>query len=329
MFPDIPLTDLHRHLDGNIRPQTIWELAKKNHISIAATSLDALVADCQIQDKTPDLLSFLTKLDYGVSVLKHYEDCFRIAKENVIDAKKEGLHYAELRFSPYYMAQSHNLHIEGVVEAVIAGTKAGQQETGLTVNLIGILSRTYGVAQCQRELDGLLRYRDDIIGLDLAGDEKHFPARDFVRHFEQAKAVNWNVTVHAGEAAGPESIWDAINLLGAQRIGHGIAAVQDPELLEALCEREIGLEVCLTSNYHTTTVSDLAQHPLARFIDAGVSVSLNTDDPGVSANTIHDEYAIAQHTLGLTQKQLMQIQRNGLTQAFVSQAERQAIINAI
>ena len=165
-----PLTDLHRHLDGNIRLSTIWQLAQEHSIVLPADSLEKLKKKVQIQLKTTDLLAFLEKMELGVSVLASEQACFRIAYENIEDAKLAGLDYVELRFSPVFMAQAHNLQIDQVVDAVIAGCKAGTKQYGVPVNLIGILSRSYGEATCHQELQALLRAKDDIVALDLAGD---------------------------------------------------------------------------------------------------------------------------------------------------------------
>ena len=179
------------------------------------------------------------------------------------------------------MAMTHQLPVAGVVEAVIAGVREGCRDFGVEARLIGIMSRTFGEAACEEELDALLAHRDGITALDLAGDELGFPGALFMDHFRRARDAGWRITVHAGEAAGPESIWQAIRELGAERIGHGVKAVQDPKLMDFLAAERIGIESCLTSNIQTSTVSSLAQHPLKTFLDHGVLACINTDDPAV------------------------------------------------
>jgi adenosine deaminase len=323
----IPKVDLHRHLDGNIRNQTIWELAHIHGLALPATSVEALASYTQIQDKTSDLLAFLHKLDWGISVLADLDACYRIAYENMLDAAAEGLDYVELRFSPYYMAQAHKLSVPEVVAAVIQGCQDGAKQTGVEVNLIGILSRTFGTAACDEELNGLLQHKDHIRALDLAGDELGFPAPLFVDHFKQARDAGWKITVHAGEADGPQSIWNAINLLGATRIGHGVAAKDDEALMAYLAKHHIGIESCPTSNYQTATVADTANHPLKLFLERGIEVTLNTDDPGVSAITLEDEYRVARNDIKLNETQLKTVQENGVRQAFLSEAAKQALFN--
>ena len=323
--PQLPLVDIHRHLDGNIRPETIWDLATRHNIALPAKDLDELRPLCQIQDKTADLLAFLSRLDYGISVLADTDACYRIAYENMQDAKRAGLDYVELRFSPFYMAQSHQLNVADVVEATIAGCTDGSRDFAIKHNLIGILSRTFGTDACTLELNGLLAHKDHITALDLAGDELGYPAPLFTEHFKQARDAGWQITVHAGEADGPQSIWNAIELLGASRIGHCVAAKDDDKLLEYLVEHNIGVESCPTSNYQTAIVVDTANHPIKAFLEAGVEVTLNTDDPGVSAIDIGDEYQVAKDVIQLSDEQLRQIQINGVNQSFISDTEKQQL----
>ncbi|MFQ3249723.1 MAG: adenosine deaminase [Glaciecola sp.] len=312
----LPLVDLHRHLDGNIPPRLIWQLAIENDITLPVGSESELAELVLIKDKTSDLMAFINKLDFGVSVLASPETCYQVAYENVKMAKQEGLAYTELRFSPYYMARSFKLPLNAVVEAVVEGVNAGNNDFKTQYQLIGILSRTYGVDACKKELDAILTHADKIIGLDLAGDELNFPPHLFVEHFKKARDSGLQITVHAGEAAGPQSVWDAINLLGANRIGHGVAVSQDPQLMEYMRHNNIGIESCLTSNYQTGTWLDTANHPIKTFLEKGLSVSLNTDDPGISNIDIQHEYYVAGSVVNLTEQDLEQIQRNALNQRF-------------
>ncbi len=323
--PRLPLTDIHRHLDGNIRAQTILELSREFNLSLPATTLEALRPHVQVMETQPDLVSFLQKLDWGVKVLASLDACRRVAKENVEDAVRAGLHYVELRFSPGYMAMSHQLPLAGVVEAVIDGIRAGCQQQNIVVRLTGIMSRTFGDTACQRELDSLLLHRDSITAIDLAGDERGFPGNNFIAHFRRARDAGFRITVHAGEAAGADSIWQAIRELGAERIGHGVNAITDPALMDFLAAEQIGIESCLTSNLQTSTVAALAHHPLARFLDHGILATINTDDPAVQGIEIEHEYHVAAPQAGLTAEQARTAQKNGLTIAFLSEEEKRQI----
>ncbi|WP_107851038.1 adenosine deaminase [Oceanimonas marisflavi] len=326
--PSLPLLDLHRHLDGNIRPATILELGRAFGLSLPADTLSELLPHVRVQGNTPDLLSFLAKLDWGVKVLGNYDACRRVAYENVEDLCNEGIDYAELRFSPGYMAMNHGLEAEGVVEAVIDGIAAGSRDFGVPMKLIGIMSRTFGEAACERELNACLAHANKLVAMDLAGDEAGFPGELFTGHFRRVREAGLQVTVHAGEAAGSASVWQAVRELGAGRIGHGVRAVEDEALLDYLAEQGIGIESCLTSNLQTSTVTDLTHHPVHRFLQKGIPVCLNTDDPAVEGIELRHEYTTAAEAAGLTPQQTYRCQENALNMAFISPEERASLLLA-
>jgi adenosine deaminase len=188
--------------------------------------------------------------------------------------------------------------------------------------LIGIMSRTFGPEACRAELEALLAHRDAIRALDLAGDEARWPGQLFHSHFQRGRDAGWQVTVHAGEAGGAENVRYAVEELGATRIGHGIRAAGDPELLRMLADRGIGLEINLTSNLQTATVPSLAAHPMRQFLDLGVRASLNTDDPVISGIDLDYEFAVAAPAAGLTPAHVRQARENALATAYISASER-------
>lgn len=318
----LPLTDLHRHLDGNIRLSTIINLARQHNLPLPAYEPETLRPHVQVMSNEPDLVQFLAKLDWGVSVLADLDACHRVAAENVQDVIDAGIDYAELRFSPYYMAMKHKLPVEGVVEAVLDGVKSVAGNGAVRINMIGILSRTFGTDACHAELNALLAHRERIVALDIAGDESGYPGDLFTDHFRKARDAGWAITAHAGEAAGAASIWQAIRNLGAQRIGHGVMAIEDPALMDYLAEHRIGMESCLTSNTQTSTVASLAAHPLKQFLAHGIPATINTDDPAVEGIEIAYEYNVAAPAAGLTRAEIEQAQINGLDIAFLSEQEK-------
>jgi adenosine deaminase len=323
----IPLVELHRHLDGNVRLETILDLGLKHNLPLPAWDIEGLRPYVQVTDPQPGVMAFIAKFKWLVGVMVDYEAVHRIACENVEDAFKDGIDYIELRFSPWFMAEAHGLDPAGVVEAVVAGVAAGQHELGVKVNLIGILSRTYGPDIAMQELQALLSQRQAITALDLAGDEAHFPADWFREHFRRARQAGWRITVHAGETCGSKSIWEALLGLGAGRIGHALSAVKDPVLMDYLAEHQIGLESCLTSNVQTSCVADYPLHPLCKFLEAGIPATISTDDPGISAIDLPHEYNVAAPKAGLTPEQIRLVQRNALEVAFLSAEEKQALVN--
>jgi adenosine deaminase len=323
--PSLPLAELHRHLDGSIRLETILDLGLQHNLPLPARDLEGLRPHVQVTGPQPGVMAFIAKFRWPMAILVDYEAVRRIAYESVEDVKNEGLDYVELRFSPWFMAEVNNLDPVSVVESVVDGVTAGGRDFGVRVHLIGILSRTYGPDTAKMELEALLSQRDHIAALDLAGDEAHFPAEWFSAHFHRARDAGWHITVHAGESAGPESIWQAIRTLGAERIGHALRAVEDPALLDYLAEHKIGVESCLTSNVQTSCVPDYASHPLKTFLEHGIRATINTDDPGISGITLPYEYEVAASKAGLTREQIRQAQVNALDAAFLDDGEKQAL----
>ncbi len=324
----LPRIDLHRHLDGNVRLTTILELGEQHGIALPATCVEDLRPHVQVDGVMPDLVAWLNKLHWMTTVLADLDACRRVARENVEDARRDGLDYVELRFSPSFMAQPNGLDPASVVEAVIAGVDEGRAATGLRVKLIGILSRTFGPEACTIELEALLAHREHITALDLAGDEIAWPARCFSEHFRRGHDAGWAVTVHAGEAGDAASVWSALRDLGADRIGHGTHAIDDPALLDYLARRRIGLEVALTSNVQTNTVASYAAHPMKRFLEHGVLATLNSDDPTISGIDWTHEFDRAAPAAGLDDDDVAQALRNALEVAFLSDAERAEVTAA-
>ncbi len=317
-----PLIDLHRHLDGSVRLETILELGRQHDIPLPGTTLEELRPHVVITTPQPGLIEFLAKFRWMTGVLADYDACRRVARENVEDAKNEGIRYVELRFSPCFMADAHNLDPSRVTAAVIEGVHEGAVATGVRVNLIGILTRTYGPVRARRELRALLDHRAGITALDLAGDEGNWPAELFIDHFREGRDAGWEITVHAGEAAGASSIVTAIEKLGATRIGHAVRAVEDPAVMDLLRERRIGIEANLTSNVQTSTVPDYPSHPLRQFLEAGLAASINTDDPGISGIDLPHELDVAAPAAGLSEAQIVQALENAWETAFLDPEEK-------
>jgi len=327
IHPDLPLIDLHRHLDGNVRLSTILELGQQSGITLPADTVEGLRPFIQVTEPLGDISEYFQKFDWMTSVMVDYDACQRIAFENVVDAQAEGIDYIELRFSPVFMAEPHALDPVGVVEAVVDGIQKGREACpGIKVNLLGILSRTYGVETAYHELAALLAFRDTIAGLDLAGDEVNFPADLFLDHFKQARDAGWGLTVHAGESVGPESVWHAIQNLGATRIGHAVTILEDSALIAYMQENRIGIEANLTSNVHTNTVPSYAAHPLKQQLDLGLLATINTDDPGISPVTLRDEFEVAAQAAGLTAEDTRKAQQNALEIAFLTDSEKQRLL---
>jgi len=318
----LPLIDLHRHLDGSVRLETVIDLADRHGLALPARTVAGLAPHVRIDGNAPGVMEFIARFRWLLEVMVDADACRRIAYENVEDARREGLDYLELRFSPWFMAERHALDPAAVVEAVADGVAAGRRDFGVGVGLIGILSRTYGPEIARRELDALLTRRDAFVALDLAGDEARFPAPQFTEHFRRARDAGWRITVHAGEAAGPGSVWSSIRDLGATRIGHAVRAIEDPALVDHMRDHAIGVEANLTSNVQTSAVPSFAAHPLRRYLDAGVPANINTDDPAISGIDLAHEFEVAAPAAGLGPAHARRAQECALQMAFLSDAAR-------
>ncbi len=323
---DLPLIDLHRHLDGSIRLETILDVGRQYNLPLPAWEVETLRPFVQVTDPQPGVMAFIEKFRWMVGILVDYDVCRRVAYENVVDAQAEGIDYVELRFSPWFMAEPFHLYPAGVVEAVVDGVENAVHQTGMGVQIIGILSRTYGPDNAGEELEALLSQRDHIVALDLAGDEANFPGDLFIKHLHIAGENGWKITVHAGESAGAGSVWQALLGLGAARIGHAVHAVEDPALMDYLAEHKIGIECNLTSNVQTSTVKDYPSHPIKRFLEHDILATINTDDPGISGIDLAYEYQVAAPAVGLSQSQIRQAQINALQVSFLSSEGKEALI---
>ena len=279
-----PLVDLHRHLEGSIRPATSVEFAAR------AGSYELPRAALVAAEREEGLLPYLAKIENATALVRTLEDWRRVTAEAVADAASDGLSAVELRFSPQFIAGVTGLDADDVIEAV-SDAAAG---TGLPieVGLIGIIVRDEGPDSAVDQARRLLRHQRKLAGVDLAGDEAGYPAALFAPAFRLAHENGLPVTVHAGEAAGPRSVWDALDL-GPRRIGHGVRSAEDPRLMAHLAAAGVTLEVAITSNVQTGAARSRAEHQLATLVAAGVRVALCTDNPAVSDTRLTREYQIA------------------------------------
>ncbi len=324
---DLPLVDLHRHLDGNVRLETVLELGRAHGIALPADSVEGLRPYGQVQGVTPSLMDFIAKFELLKLIFIDDDAIARVAEENIEDAAREGIDYVELRCSPAFMGERYGLPPRQVLAAVCRGVRAGMRRYPVKAQVIGIMSRHLGEELCWQELEAAIALQSEgVVAIDLAGDEANFPGSRFVRHFERARDAGLRITVHAGEAAGPHSVRQAIEELGAERLGHAVHAIADETVLQLIAERNVAIESCPTSNVQTSTVSGYAAHPLPQFLRRGLCVTLGSDDPGISGIDLPYEYRVARDELGLNAAELRQLQLNGVRAAFLSEDEQAALL---
>jgi len=322
-----PLVELHRHLDGNVRVETVLDLCRQHGLELPAWTVEELRPHVQILEREPSLVHFIAKFELLRRAMVDYGAVRRIVRENLEDAAREGIDYIELRFSPYFMGETHGLDPFGVVDAVCDALEEGRGTVPVRAKLIGIIARNYGPEIGRVELAAAIRGRErGIVALDLAGDEAGYPGELFVRHFQEAREAGLHTIAHAGEAAGAESVRQAVLGLRAERIGHGIRAIEDPAVLDLLVERRIPLEVCPTSNLHTSTVRDYRSHPLPALLRRGIRCTLNTDDPSISGLDLAHEYRVASEDLGLSEAEIRRMQETAVEAAFLTPEERAGLL---
>ncbi len=318
MDKNLPMIDLHRHLEGAVQLETVIEISRQHQLPLPAWTVEGLQPHVWIQKPTSDILLLLPKFDILRQVFVNDTICRQVTMECLQDAEDEGLDYLELRFSPLFMAELHKLDPFSVTAAVCEGWQEFSKNSKMKSSLLVILSRTYGAEACSVELECGLRYRDSgISGIDLAGDEARHPASEFKDLFDKARDAGLKITAHAGEFAGPDSVRETIDTLSPDRIGHGVHAIDDPRLLDMLARKEIAIECCPTSNVLTTAVTRMKDHPLPVFLRHGILATINTDDPSLMGNlTLQDEYQNARDIIGCTIEEVEQARLNAALSAF-------------
>ncbi|MDR7304003.1 adenosine deaminase [Haloactinomyces albus] len=283
----VPRYDLHCHLDGSVRPSTIDDLAREQGIALTAPVEHLVTApvDCG------SLTRFLPYFDLPLQVLQTPEALRRAARELVEDFHTDGVVYGEVRFAPQLHGE-RGMTQDEAVSSVAEGLAAGRDATEVATGLLLCCLRHQTPQESLAVAETALRHQNAVAGLDLAGDEQCYPATPHRGAFELAHAAGLACTVHAGEAAGPASMWEAIDVLGARRIGHGVRCVSDRALLDRLRREGIALEMCPTSNVQTGAVAGLLEHPAAGLLGEGLPVTINTDARTTSATTLGHEFSM-------------------------------------
>ena len=323
----LPKIDLHRHLEGSLRLETLLEIARNYKLEVPKTNLDALRPFVQVTNDPATHEAFLGKFE----VLRHFyrspELIHRLVYEAVADAAEDNVKYLELRFSPQALTRVRGFSLADAADWVIASVAQAEEDFDIQVGLIVTLVRHDPVAQAQQVAEiAFERFGKGIVGLDLAGDEVKFPSRPFTPLFKEAKQVGLGITVHAGEWASAFGVQEAILELFADRIGHGVRTLENSEILQLVREREIAFEVCLTSNLQTGVVYQMDHHPLVDMLDVGLLGTINTDDPSISNSTLTDEYTIAMNRLKIGYPALRQTILTAANSAFLPKAQRQALV---
>ena len=323
----LPKAELHIHLDGSLRPETMIDLARIAKVELPFRDPDQIRRHMLVDDAR-DLEEFLKRFDLTVALLQTPEAIERVAYEMVQDAARDNVRYIEIRYSPE-LSTKRGLSLSEVIEAEYRGLARGQDDFGVTARIINCSLRHYAPAVSVKIAEASVRARHSgVVGFDLAGGEAGRPPGRHGEAFDIAQAGYLGITVHAGEAAGAESIDEAIRRCHANRIGHGTRAYESPPLLEYLRDRRTLIEINLTSNLQTHAVARPEQHPVRPYFDRGLNVTLCTDSWLMCGVSLTDEYWLAHRTLGFTRPEIDRMILNGFEGSFLPWPERHTLLHA-
>jgi adenosine deaminase len=330
----VPKVLLHDHLDGGLRPQTVIDLAKKIKYDKLPTTDPGKLAEWFYRGATRGSLPlFLEGFEHTSGVMQTEESLERVAHEMLEDMKKDGVVYVETRFAPVFHTQQ-GLHNETVVRAVLKGLERGKRDFGVDYGLILCAMRNMEPHFSEEIAELAVDFRDrGVVGFDLAGEEGGYPPKKHIDAFHYIQRENFNITIHAGEAFGKESIWQAIQWCGAHRIGHATRLIEDMKvkdgevlnmgrLAQYVLDKRIPLEMCLTSNVHTGAVKNMKEHPFGIYYRYKFRVTLNTDDRLMSNITLTDEYHTAADVFDLKLDDLEKLTINAMKSAFMPYKRR-------
>jgi adenosine deaminase len=332
----LPKVLLHEHLDGVLRPQTVVELAKEVGYSDLPTSDPIALGNWFHQGANQgSLAKYLEGFKHTIAVMQTEESLERVAYEQAEDLSRDGVVYYETRFAPVFHTTGGLTH-QQVVSAVLKGMARGRQDFGIRSGLILCAMRNMNVSLEMAELAVDFRQRG-VVGFDLAGEEGGYPPKKHVDAFHYIQRENFNITIHAGEGFGKESIWQAIQYCGAHRIGHGTRLIDDiaisdgkavklGDLAQYVLDKRIPLEICLISNVHTGATPSLAEHPFKILYQEKFRVTLNTDNRLMSNTSMTQEFEAAAETFGLTLEDFEKISINAMKSAFLPYNERLEVI---
>ncbi|MFO0547840.1 MAG: adenosine deaminase [Polyangiaceae bacterium] len=316
-FEQLPKTDLHVHLDGSLRLTTIIDLANEYKVELPSKQPDELSRAMNLGRNCGSLVEYLRAFDVTLRVLQHKDALYRVAYELAEDAAKENVRYMEVRYAPMLHTQM-GLRLTSVVEAVLGGLRHAQEDYGIESNLIICGIRNVSAASSLEMAELCVAYKGrGVVGFDLAGAEYDHPAKHHRQAFQLVRDNNINVTIHAGEAYGPESIAQAIHVCGAHRIGHGCRLRENGDLLHYVCDHRIPLECCPSSNVQTGAVPSLASHPLKLYYDLGLRVTVNTDNRLVTDTTVSKELWLCHTELGMPLADLKSVILAGFKSSFL------------
>jgi len=317
----LPKAELHLHLEGTVTPETLAELRQRHGKANTLSEAQALY-------QYKDFLGFLMAFKALTEDLQTPEDYELITYRLMEQLKSENVLHAEVYVS-VGVCLWRKQNFDAIFEGLERGRARGERDFGVSLLWIFDAVRQFGAESAQKVFELAVKYRDrNVVGVGIGGDEKKGPAELFREQYAHAAKRGLRLTAHAGESDGPESIWGALNL-GAERIGHGLTAIEDQELMEELSTRQIPVEICLTSNLRTGCCTNLHDHPVRRYFDHGLMITLNSDDPAMFGSTLNQEYELAQKEFGFTDEHLRELARNSFEASFLPAEKKIAFLDLL
>jgi aminodeoxyfutalosine deaminase len=317
----LPKAELHLHLEGSVAPQTLVELRRRHGRESTLAAAESLY-------QYKDFFSFLVVFKSLTEDLQTAEDYELITYRLMERLKAENVLHAEVYVS-VGVCLWRKFDFAAIFEGLERGRQRGEHDLGISLLWIFDAVRQFGPGAAQEVFELAARFRDrNVIGIGIGGDEQKAPPELFREPYAYARDQGLRLTAHAGESAGPESIWGALNL-GAERIGHALTAFKDPELVEELAQRQVPIEISLTSNLRTGCCAELRDHPLRRYFDQGLMLTLNTDDPAMFATSLSREYRLAQTEFGFSDEHLRELARNSFEASFLPAEQKIRFLNLL
>jgi adenosine deaminase len=326
----LPKVELHRHLEGSLRLDTMVDIARQHGIEIPedVMRLSTLV-QVQEEDKFT-FQNFLSKFNTLRMFYRSPEVIHRVTRETIEDAAKDNVKYMELRFTPVALSRAERFPLHDVIDWVMTSSKEAAEKHGIIVKLIASVNRHESTDLAEQVAWLAAEHiKDGMVGLDLAGNEAEFKYEPFYGIFKEAKQSGLHVTIHAGEWGVAQHVKDAINEFEAERVGHGVRILEDPNITALARERQTALEVCITSNYQSGVVASLEAHPLMQMVEAGLNVTINTDDPSISRITLSHEYYTACEELHMQQNALRKRIVAAAQAGFLPEAEKELLVKQL
>jgi adenosine deaminase len=328
-YQSLPKVELHRHLEGSLRLSTLLEVGREYDLDLPGIDLlRPMVQVVQADPRTSQ--NFLSKFEILRKFYRSPEIIQRITEEAIADAAADNVRYLELRFTPSTLGKVGNYPLGEVMDWVSAAALGAQSKYEINTRLIASVNRHESVDLADQVAQLAIESLDSaIVGLDLAGDEANFPAAPFAPIFREARQAGVNITIHAGEWGPAENVAQAIDLFGAERVGHGVRVMEDPKIASRARERGTTFEVCVTSNYQSGVVASLDNHPVKGMIQAGLNPTVSTDDPGISRISLSSEYELVCEQIGLSLATLQDRVSAAAQAAFLPEEEREKLAAAL